>query len=394
MNRYFTTIHRAVFTAAVLLASGTLLAFGQSGTGAGSTANTGVLVASVYAGSPADKAGILRGDIILTADGKAVNTVADLAGIVTGHKSGDALPLKIRHGDAERTVSVTLADQNGRAYLGIEPYGALQPFMGMRGFGGQAVPFTGQGAVVSRVLSGGPAEKAGLKAGDVIESVDGVKIDTQNDLAALIGKHKVGDAVILSVRSQGQQPRDIKVTLDKNPSGGNPYLGVEYSLVGGGPMMRGTPRFNRGGNGTLTSGVLVRTVADNSPAAKAGLKPRDLITAMDGVPVNTASAVEQAVSNHKPGDTVALTVFRFNENKETKITVTLGTAPQDSSGQGSGAQGGAYLGITMGRFRGYESPDDGSVMPMMRGPFNAPRMGRQGFGNGNPAAPPTQPPGI
>lgn len=66
------------------------------------------------------------------------------------------------------------------------------------------------------LVSGGPAEKAGLRAGDIITKIDGTAIDQTNSLSALINKHKVGDKVTLAVLRDGQERR-IDVTLGAAP---------------------------------------------------------------------------------------------------------------------------------------------------------------------------------
>jgi S1-C subfamily serine protease len=339
---------------------------GASGSAAAQT-QPGVLIVSVEAQSPAAQAGMTRGDVVLQADGKDLANPAALAAAVNAHKPGDALSLKIKHGDAEKTISVTLADKDGKPFLGV----ATSPFgwrMG-RGMMARVLPRLSAGAAVVSVVSGGPAEKAGLKPNDVIESVDGVKINAQQDLKTIVNTHKVGDTVTLSVQTPGQQLRDVKVTLEKNPNADGPYLGIEYTPGVGPRMMQREP----GMNGLeVNTGVLVRSVADNGPAAKAGFKPEDLIMAIDGVPVSTPNAVAGAVSNHKPGDTLTFKVWRMSEGKEYKLSATLDKTPQTAQGStAQGEQGGAYLGITMSRFIGIEGQEKGTGFPLspeMRGP--------------------------
>ncbi len=66
------------------------------------------------------------------------------------------------------------------------------------------------------VLPGSPAEKAGLKAGDVILSVDGMPLNDDHDFAQIIRQHKVGDAVTLTVLS-GKTERDVRIVLQAAP---------------------------------------------------------------------------------------------------------------------------------------------------------------------------------
>ncbi len=324
---------------------------GPAGAGTGSTdlvASPGVLVTGVQAGSPADKAGIVRGDIILEADGTTVNTPVALARAIEAKKSGDTIALKVKHGDTENTVTATLSANGNRAWLGIEAgagrYGMMgMPGLGLPGFGryGNGGPRTmllGNGAYVAAVSAGGPAEKAGIVQGDFIVSVDGTPVDTQHTLGDLIGSKKPGDAVTLSVQSAGQpKARDVQVTLGKAADKDAAWLGVQYSIVG--------PRIGRGfgfgqgqgPQGALIAGVIVAQVASGSPAEKAGLTARDVITKVDGTSVDDPQQVADAVAKHKPGDSITVTVQRGAS--PTDITVTLGASPDDSTK--------AYLGVAM-----------------------------------------------
>ena len=130
MRSFFRASPRSLAAAAVILAVSASLAMAQPGSEKKSSdTGSGVLVAAVEPGSPAQKAGIVRGDIILEAAGSAVDTPEELKAAVEAKKPGDSLALKIRHGDATRTVNVVLADEQGRPVIGVMPV----PSMGGRG---------------------------------------------------------------------------------------------------------------------------------------------------------------------------------------------------------------------------------------------------------------------
>lgn len=386
MLRNFFNLPRAGLLAAAILTAGAALLFAQTPVprGPGSPAPDivsapGVLVGAVFSGSPAEKAGISRGDIVLSADGKDVNTVPDLVQAVEARKAGDTLSLRIKHGDAERTLKLALAERNARPYLGILPY--APQFVRNEAQESRGLP-PRNGASVVRVLPGSPAEKAGVKAADLIVSADGVMVGPQNDLSALIAKHKVGDTVTLSVVTAGQPARDITVILEKNPQKpDSPYLGIEYGRPRGFSMMPGFSRgmlgpfgregFGPGAGGNIIQGTIVDAVSDNSPAAKAGIKARDIITAVDGTAVISPRGLVDALSKRKPGDAVTVTVYRFNDGKSVQIKVTLGQAPQGSGSQGNAAASGAFLGATVSRFMGWEGPDGERTLPLAPGPREA-----------------------
>ncbi len=362
-------LSRVAAAATLLIALGAAAGFAQpkaestnqqqaGATAAANPAAPGILVFAVQPGSPAEKAGVARGDIILAADATAINTPMDLQRIVAAKKQGDTVSLKLQHGDATKTVSVTLGADGSR--LGISIAGGPGMYgggmgRGMRGFRpGGRFPFTG--AWVEGVVAGGPAEKAGLKQGDVILSVDGTAVDAAHALGDLIGSKKVGDTVTLSVSTPGQAARDVKVALEKNPSKDGPYLGVQYSV---GPMMPG-----RGGYGPgMIPGIVIADVAADSPAAKAGIAVRDIITKVDGAAVSDPQQVVDAVGAHKPGDSLTLTLSGMADGTARDVTVTLGASPKDATK--------AWLGLSM------------SVMPGMRA-FHGP--------DGQIAPPPSAPP--
>jgi len=71
------------------------------------------------------------------------------------------------------------------------------------------------GVYVVKVMIGGPADKAGIKAGDVILNIDGKKAETANDFIKMLNEHKVGDRVTLRVARQGgKQQDDVSVVLE------------------------------------------------------------------------------------------------------------------------------------------------------------------------------------
>jgi S1-C subfamily serine protease len=230
---------RILVAAAFLLAMTAALGFAQSAPGStsnqgfGHPSDPGVLVVSVQPGSPAEKAGIARGDIILEVNGTAVNTPKDIRQTVASRSKGDTLTVKLRHGDAEKTASVPVGEMNGHPYIGVTLLPDLRELRGMRGEARESMRGPFEGALVARVTAGGPADKAGLKRGDVILSVDGTAVDADHSLGALIAGKKAGDKVTLSVQplraAAGTNPHDVTVTLGTSPDGKKPWLGVAYT---------------------------------------------------------------------------------------------------------------------------------------------------------------------
>ena len=97
----------------------------------------------------------------------------------------------------------------------------------------------------------------------------------------------------------------------------HPYLGIAY-----GPL---TPSLAARLGVNTTNGVVIGQVAPGSPAATAGLQPGDVITGVDGQPLDSESALAEALNKHTPGDSVTLRVVRGGQQQD--VSVTLGTAP-------------------------------------------------------------------
>jgi len=320
----------------------------------------GIVIASVAPDGPAAEAGVVRGDILLQVDDEAVDNLAELMRALRAYEPGDEVALTVLHGDDERTLTATLGDRDGQPYLGLVPCAGL-PRSGHR----VTVHTAGPGATIIGVEPDSPADLAGLQAGDVIVAVDGQELGSENNLADVIATYEPGDTVTLKVKQPGEDTRDVTVELGEHPEPekeGMAYLGVRYRpflpfhvLEGealpfdwrpGRPFLPGEFSFHivPGGelDGEIKQGAIVRRVEEDSPAAAAGLHRGDVITAIEGEPIESPQDLTDAVAEHKPGDKVTLTVFQPGEEEEREIEVTLAEHPEDT--------GNAYLGVQVGGF--------------------------------------------
>jgi S1-C subfamily serine protease len=97
----------------------------------------------------------------------------------------------------------------------------------------------------------------------------------------------------------------------------HPFLGIQYVAL--------TPALAAQLGTSAQSGIVVGAVMPGSPADAAGIQPRDVITAIDGQQLTDESSLAQTLSQHKPGDTVTLSVVRDGQQQD--VSVTLGNAP-------------------------------------------------------------------
>jgi len=233
-----------------------------------------------------------------------------------------------------------------------------------------------RGVGVTQVVKDSPAEKAGLRKDDVILVLDGENISSVRKLNRIVSELSPDQSVKVTI-SRGGSEQEITATIGKRSNT------MAQNLLGGeprifkweGPELKGFkwetplnkdnfPNFNNdGGNMTfflnnsrrigvstmsLTKqladyfgiadgkGALVTSVSEDGPAAKAGVKAGDVITAVDGEAVDSPGDISRVINRKKEGD-VTLTIIR-NKSQQT-IHVT----PREGGGF-SGTMGNPQIG--------------------------------------------------
>jgi serine protease Do len=157
----------------------------------GLDAATGALVADVVSGSPAAEAGVEVGDIIIEFDGQPVESAKDLSHLVADAASLEEVRLEVwRHGKP-KTLRVTLGkvDEPVRVSKSVDSPSAIGLELAPLDHTTRArlgLDDEVEGAVVARVESDSEAAKQGLRAGDVILSVDHHAVDSPHDVTQAI----------------------------------------------------------------------------------------------------------------------------------------------------------------------------------------------------------------
>jgi serine protease Do len=172
-----------------------------------------------------------------------------------------------------------------------------------------------RGAEVSMVEAGGPAEKGGIKVGDIILKFNGQAIDTTRDLPRLVGATKVGARATVTVWRRGQQ-LDVPVTIvaledDKavaaKPQPNKPAPGAAPNALGL-HVSNLTAEQRRGLR--LEGGVVVDS--SEGRAATAGVREGDLILQMNNVEIKDAAQFNALATKLDPKKSVAVLVRREN----------------------------------------------------------------------------------
>jgi serine protease Do len=176
------------------------------------------------------------------------------------------------------------------------------------------VPDT-SGALIEDITSGGPADKAGLKNGDVVRKYNGQAVSDSGQLIALVTDTNPGTVVTLDVIRDGK-PLTVKVTLGERPSN----IGVRASV--GEPPANGTLRGitvqaltgdlrQQLGAPAGTEGVVITNLDPNSPAAQSGLRTGDIIESISRQPVHSVADFDRLAAQAK-GDTLLRIIRQGN----------------------------------------------------------------------------------
>jgi len=175
--------------------------FGLTGAG-------GALVADVTAGSPAEVAGLKRGDVIVEFDGRPVARMDELPRAVAATPVGRKIPITVMRDGKRVTLDATitrLAEEEPRSAAAGQERGrlgvAVQPLTPdlARELGVEPA----RGVVVSSVDESGPAASAGIRPGDVVVEVDHRPVATVDELKKALDHHTGGGPLLLLIRREG-----------------------------------------------------------------------------------------------------------------------------------------------------------------------------------------------
>jgi serine protease Do len=174
------------------------------------------------------------------------------------------------------------------------------------------------GVLVGDVVSGSPAQKAGIRPGDVIREIDGQPVGAPNDLRNRISSKRPGTEVTIKlIRDKREQEIKVKLGEYQGPSsrqqedgedeggqGGQTRLGLSLQPL--------TPDIARQlGLRGVSSGLLVRDVDPSGPAARAGIAPGDVIIQANRQPVRSVEELQRVAGR---SGTILFRINRQGQN--------------------------------------------------------------------------------
>ena len=306
----------------------------------------GVLVSSVDRDSPAQRAGVKAGDLLIAIDGAPVNVrfaeeVPPLLLSIANRAPGTKMALRVkRDGKPLELAAVTDKLQRDRGTVRLlRAWGFTAEEITQR----RAAELTltsSQGALISGVKAGGPSALAepALRGGDVIKAIDGVAV---RDLAALLERYAAIDerqkaerakdkkAAVKPILIEVSRHGEDQVTLIKPAASeeDQPPIEVAKGWLGATTQPVAPELADKLGF-SGQSGYRVARVYPGAAAEKAGLKVGDLIVAAGGEKFGAstsgdANGLTRIVRRHYEGEVLPLTVQRADKKEPIELNVTL-----------------------------------------------------------------------
>jgi Do/DeqQ family serine protease len=234
--------------------------------------------------------------------GALVNLKGELIGINTAILSrsggnigiGFAIPVNMAHSVMDQLLKFGSVK---RGLLGVSIYNVTPDIAQLYGLGDTP------GALVSQVVDGSPADKAGIKTGDVITSVNGQNVKSNTELRNAIGMLRVGDKVDVGIVRDGKPRRLTAVIADSGETPAKEVTTQESHAIHRGLEGASLADAPEGG------GAVVRSVESGSTAAQAGLRANDIII---GVNRGKVTNLQQLRERAKGANTLVLEVRRAN----------------------------------------------------------------------------------
>ncbi|MEO2047466.1 MAG: PDZ domain-containing protein [Pirellulales bacterium] len=170
-------------------------------------------------------------------------------------------------------------------------------------------------ATIATIWHNSPAASAGWKPDDRIVAIDGIPVETQDQLRSQIVPRYAGDQLRVTLQ-RGDQQLESQVTLTAT-------LEVfRHAMIGFLPMR----------DSIEPKGVIVRDILPESPAAQAGLQPADRLTKIGDEKVASVDRAMTVLAKHHPGQEVAVTILRSPNEEQSEQDRQIGTkAPAEQT---------------------------------------------------------------
>ena len=165
---------------------------------------TGALIADVFKGDPADKAGLKSGDIITEINGKAIKDTHELLMLIAGFRVGETVKIKIIRDGQEKSASITVAERKEQAEIAAARDGGDAFGMSVQEITPEIAQSLGlsvkKGVIVADVQEGSTADEVGIQPQDIILQVNKVKINNMKEYMREISKAGEKGGILLLIK--------------------------------------------------------------------------------------------------------------------------------------------------------------------------------------------------
>jgi Do/DeqQ family serine protease len=217
--------------------------------------------------------------------GALVNLRGELVGINSAILSrtggnigiGFAIPVNMVKGVMDQLIKY---GQVKRGVLGVNIYNVTPDIAKEFGL------TESSGALVAGVVQGSAAERAGVKTGDIITSINGITMKDASELRNTIGMLRIGDKVEIGLLRDGKSRKVTALIAERSDVEATNAADISKGLEGA-----------ELGDAPDGSGVLIKAVQDGSPAAQNGLRANDLIVGVGRTPVTSTKTFKEAAKN-------------------------------------------------------------------------------------------------
>lgn len=205
-------------------------------------------------------------------------------------------------------VHVQIAQTAPRSYAGVTPFDTTEG-----------------GVTFARVISpDGPADKAGLVGGDIITTVDGQPVQTDDEMTAILRRIPIGKTVDIIYLRDGETKNTKMTTISEDE------MERLNEVFAARPQGRGQFGYDNDDTervqipNTKMFGVQLNDIETNNPADIAGVKRGDIVIEFDGVPIRTEEEFLSRVRRALPYSTVKVVVIRNGERVEIPVKMGKG----------------------------------------------------------------------
>jgi len=251
--------------------------------------------------------------------GPLVNMAGEVVGINTaivssGRGIGFAIPVNMAREVTDRLIA---QGKVVRGWLGIGIQELTEELAGQFGVKPE------EGVLVGNVMKDSPAEKGGLKTGDIIQEFNGVKISNVRQLQREVAQSPVNMSAKVKVLRE-KQPLTLTIVLAEQPSevAAAPSSGPAESSADrfGFSVQDLTPELREQLKLAGPNGIVVSGVEEGGPAARGGLRPGDVITEANREPVRSVADFTRSLGQLRRGSNLLLLVQRDGGSRFVVLT--------------------------------------------------------------------------